>query len=299
MRQPETCYHDGNKAQPQAGAYISSGSAHVFVMPSFRSPTLPLPQQPRRAVIMGIPQHFQRTRPTSSASSLSSTKPAKASTNFWPLFSISALLSTLSMINVALISSMVAWLREQRHNVHSFQIGWSGKLTPLNVEPKHLWVAHGHESNVAAAYGFVLGIFGMMTAWRMRKASRPLRSVTVLVVCQLIAILFTLSALIFVFIVTHGTTGQHIREPVASNNVGVDYFEFNWTPETWMTAVLDLPLVDGSKRKEINSKVTNMVAWRWMLVPILSVDCVAFSVTLVAWLKQRRSVTSQAISMEK
>lgn len=63
-----------------------------------------------------------------------------------------------------------------------------------------------------------------------------------------------------------------------------------------MKAVLDLPLIDGSKRKEIDSKVTEMVAWRWILVPILAVNCVAFGVTLQAWLKQRRSQTTRVSS---
>ncbi|KAI8938495.1 hypothetical protein NX059_004385 [Plenodomus lindquistii] len=242
---------------------------------------------------MGLTQHSQQTRSISRASSDKAPKP---SATFWPLFAINALLSALSIANLALISSMVAWLLDQKHNVQIFQVGWSGRSIPLNVEPKNLWVDHGHESNGAAGYGFFLGIFGMITAWRMRKASRPLKSLTILAVFQLVAVLFTLSALIFVFIVTYQTTGQRIREPVASNNVGVDYFEFKWTPETWMKAVLDLPLTNGDKRKEIDSKVTNMVAWRWMLVPIFVVDCVAFGVTLMAWLKQRRDVTSRASS---
>lgn len=114
---------------------------------------------------------------------------------------------------------------------------------------------------------------------------------------QFIAILFTTSALLFVFIVTHRTTGQRIREPVASNNIGMGYPEFTWTLETWMKAVLNLPLVDDSKRKEIEGKVTNMAVWRWMLVPILVVDCIAWSVTLKAWLKQRRSLTTRASSV--
>jgi len=123
-----------------------------------------------------------------------------------------------------------------------------------------------------------------------------LRSLTALAVLQFIAIWFTTSALIFVFVVTYRTTGRRIREPVASNNIGVNYPEFTWTPETWMKAVLALPWVDGSKRKEVDSKATEMAAWRWMLVPMLVVDCVAFGVTLGAWLKQRRSVTARISS---
>lgn len=207
----------------------------------------------------------------------------------WPLFASNAILSALSITNLALISSMVAWLLDQKHNVHSYRIDWPGNTVQLNVEPKNLWVDQGHESNGVAGYGFFLGIFGMITAWRMRRTERPLKSLAVLAIFQFLAILFTLSAIIFVFVVTYQTTGQHVREPIASNNMGINYPEFKWTPETWMKAVLDLPLADGAKRKQISSKATNMVAWRWMLIPLFVVDLVAFGITVLAWLKQRRS----------
>jgi hypothetical protein len=61
---------------------------------------------------------------------------------------------------------------------------------------------------------------------------RPLKSVTTLMILQLLAMLFTLSAIIFVFIVTYQTTGQNIRVPIAANNQGKPYAEFKWTPET-------------------------------------------------------------------
>jgi hypothetical protein len=114
--------------------------------------------------------------------------------------------------------------------------------------------------------------------------------------------LFTLSAFILVFIVTYQTTGQHIREPVASNTIGINYPEFHWTPETWFKAVLDLPLADEAKRNDIHDKVTNMVAWRWMLLPLFLMDVVAFGIATMAWLKQRRGVgprTDSANSIEK
>lgn len=207
---------------------------------------------------------------------------------------------------------MVAWLLDQKHNIHSFQIDWPASSFALNVEPEHLWTNHGHESNGVAGYGFFLGLFGMITAWRLRKAGRvrlfdrsifattnifqSLKSVTALAILLFLAILFTLSAFIFVFVVTYQTTGQHIRESIASNNIGTNYFEFKWTPETWMKAVLDLLLADASKRNEISDRVTVMEAWRWMLLPILIVDCVAFGVTFVAWLRQRRNATSRTAS---
>lgn len=100
----------------------------------------------------------------------------------------------------------------------------------------------------------------------------------------------------FVFVVTNQTNSQQIRAPIAANNQGKNYAEFKWTPETWFKAVLDLPLADAHKRDEINSKVTNMVAWRWMLIPIFIADVIAFGVTTLAWRRQRKGTTTRANS---
>jgi hypothetical protein len=128
---------------------------------------------------------------------------------------------------------------------------------------------------------------------------RPLKSVTTLMILQLLAMLFTLSAIIFVFIVTYQTTGQNIRVPIAANNQGKPYAEFKWTPETWFKAVLDLPLAEQGQRDQIKSKVANMAAWRWMLIPILISDIIAFGVTTLAWLKQRKGRITRPSSIEK
>jgi hypothetical protein len=117
-----------------------------------------------------------------------------------------------------------------------------------------------------------------------------------LLILQLLAILFTLSALVFVFAVTYQTTNQTIRAPIAANNQGTNYAEFKWTPETWFKAVLDLPLADQHKRDEIKSKVTNMAAWRWMLIAIIITDVIAFGVTTLAWVRQQNSTTTRATS---
>lgn len=125
---------------------------------------------------------------------------------------------------------------------------------------------------------------------------RPSKFVTALLTLQFLAILFTLSALVFVFVVTHQTTGQSIRIPIAANTEGSNYAEYKWTPETWFKAVLDLPLANEQQRDEIDSKITKLMAWRWMLVPIFIVDVIAFGVTTFAWLKQRKNSTTRASS---
>ncbi|KAH7065677.1 hypothetical protein BKA63DRAFT_161959 [Paraphoma chrysanthemicola] len=247
---------------------------------------------------MGIAQSFHRTAPAQSAPHSTSTS---RNSLFWPLLISNFVLSALSIANLGLISSMVGFLLDQKHNVHSYQVDYEGGPFNLNVEPANLWVDQGHESNGVAGYGFFLGLFGMFVAWRTRKSTRSHTTLTILLILQFLAILFTLSAFIFVFVVTYQTNNQRIRLPVAANNQGVNYAEFKWTPETWFKAVLDLPLVDSDKRDEIDSRVTTMVAWRWMLLPIFIVDIIAFGVTTMAWLKQRKGTTraSSANSIEK
>ena len=112
----------------------------------------------------------------------------------------------------------------------------------------------------------------------------------------LIGTIFSLSAFIFVFVVTYQTTGQRIREPIAINAVGLNYPAEKWTPETWFRAILDLPLADGAQHAQIKSRVRNMEAWRWILLPLLLVYITASYIVVTTWLRQRRSTTVRASS---
>ncbi|KAH3920367.1 hypothetical protein HBI56_069140 [Parastagonospora nodorum] len=239
---------------------------------------------------MGTTQHLQCT---TAASSAQNAYINSASSLFWPVLISNFFLSALSIANLGIISSMVAFLLDQKHNVQRYEITSPGLPFFLNVEPAHLWVDQGHTSNGVAGYGFFLGLFGMFVAWRVRRATQPSKLLIALVILQFLAVLFTLSALIFVFIVTNQTKGQSIRIPIAANAQGQNYPEYKWTPETWFKAVLDLPLADKYMRDEIDSKITNMVTWRWMLVPILAADVIAFGVTTLAWLRQRKGMTAR------
>jgi hypothetical protein len=117
---------------------------------------------------MGITQYFHRATP---ASSTTSPRTTAASSLFWPLLISNFVLSALSIANLGLISSMVGWLLDQKHNVHTFRIDWPGNAFDLNVEPANLWVDQGHTSNGVAGYGFFLGLFGMFVAWRTRRST--------------------------------------------------------------------------------------------------------------------------------
>lgn len=124
---------------------------------------------------------------------------------------------------------------------------------------------------------------GLTSVWQQR----PSKTLLALVILLFLAVLFTLSAIIFVFLVTNQTKGQRIREDIAQS--GVPYPADKWTPETWFKAVLDLPLDSKSQRDTIDSKVTNMVAWKWMLIPIVLADILALGIAAMAMLKQRRA----------
>jgi hypothetical protein len=115
---------------------------------------------------MELLQPSPRTAPTSQ------TFVAKRQKIHWPLFASSALLCALSIATFGLISSMVAWLLDQKHQVHIYYVNWPGNPTQINVEPKKLWTDQGHASNGVAVYGFFLGVFGMLTAWRMARTGQ-------------------------------------------------------------------------------------------------------------------------------
>ena len=86
------------------------------------------------------------------------------------IFAVNALLSALSIANLGIISSMVGWLLDQKHHVHSYQVNFAGRgPVALHVLPEHLWVDQGHTSNGIAGYGFFLGLFGMFVAWQLRR----------------------------------------------------------------------------------------------------------------------------------
>jgi hypothetical protein len=236
---------------------------------------------------------------------------------FWPLFLSNFVLSVLSIANLGLISSMVGFLHDQKDNVHSYEVAWQEGVVRLNVEPARLWTDQGHTSNGVAGYGFFLGLFGMYVAWRQRRQTKVCsphtdrmsddadvtqhisKSLTALLVLLFLAVLFTLSALIFVFVVTQRTRNQAITQAIAEANQDINYPVLEWTPETWFKAVLDTPLADSNQHDEIAAKVFNMTVWRWMLVPILVVDVVAWIVAALAVSKQRSGALQPEFILEK
>lgn len=217
----------------------------------------------------------------------------------WSIFVSNAVLSALSISNLGLISSMVGFLHHEKDHVGAYEIAWPGNTVQLAVEPQHLWTDQGHVSNGVAGYGFFLGLYGLFVAWRLgRRTSRTAsKTLLALAILQFLAVLFTLSAIIFVFLVTNQTKGQQISPDIARSYI--PYTAEKWTPETWFQAVLDLPLVSQSQRDKISSNVTNMVAWRWMLIPIFLTDIVALGLSILEVFKQRKGAREPEFITEK
>jgi hypothetical protein len=215
------------------------------------------------------------------------------------IFLSSALLSALSIANLGMISSMVGFLHDQKDNVDTYRVNWPDKTVQLKVLPEHLWTDHGHTSNGVAGYGFFLGLFGLYVAWRQRNRQGKPASKTLLAlfVLQLLAVLFTLSAIIFAFVVTYQTDDQHIDPNLALPNV--KYSHHKWTPETWFKAVLKLPLANQSQHDNIDSHVNVMTAWRWMLLPIFVADLLAFFITTKELRRQRKGAKIAEYPSEK
>jgi hypothetical protein len=118
----------------------------------------------------------------------------------------------------------------------------------------------------------------------------------VLTILLTLATLFTLSALIFTFVVTNQTKGQQILSSLAHANE--NYATNKWTPETWYKAVLNIPLVDDSLKRTFKSKIRNMEAWRWMLIPIFLTDVAALALSALALMGARKEKSGNVKHVE-
>ncbi|PVH96721.1 hypothetical protein DM02DRAFT_731001 [Periconia macrospinosa] len=203
-----------------------------------------------------------------------------------------ALLSALSIAELGLISSMVGFILDQKHHVRTYTVDWPDQTVQLVVLPtdKNLWTDHGHASNGLAGYGFFLGLFGVIVAFRQRSrvGKPPSKTLLALIILQILAVLFALAVLIFVFVVTYETQGQRIQESIATS--GVPYPADKWTPETWFKAVLELPLADKQRSNMISRNVTIMVAWRWILIPLFLLHVLALGCSVFEYVRQRKAL---------
>lgn len=101
----------------------------------------------------------------------------------------------------------------------------------------------------------------------------------------LLSFLLALAALIYTFVETSKTSGQVIDLAVAQANLPpAQYPDGSWTPETWYSAVLDLPLLSGSNARIISGNVGMMRGWRLNLLVLLTLGFILLVfVVFEAW----------------
>ncbi|KAI1641880.1 uncharacterized protein F4817DRAFT_354518 [Daldinia loculata] len=194
------------------------------------------------------------------------------------------LLMVDSIIELAFVSSMVAWLH--RTASKGFLFNYGGSTYHLVGEPVHIMTDQGHTSNGAAGTAFVLiGLGGILVlllrSWSQNKyggLGSFARFIYYLwVSLNIPAFLLTTGALAYVFAVTNAHEGQSIYVPLASTLDGSKYpLEF-WTPQNWFSAVLQLDLADA--RDDIESHVRVMRGWQYNLIPMFIVQ---LGVTILA-----------------
>ncbi|KAI2778267.1 hypothetical protein F4815DRAFT_244379 [Daldinia loculata] len=194
------------------------------------------------------------------------------------------LLMVDSIIELAFVSSMVAWLH--RTASKGFLFNYGGSTYHLVGEPVHMMTDQGHTSNGAAGTAFVLiGLGGILAlllrCWSPNKyggLGSFARFIYYLwVLLNIPATLLTTGALAYVFAVTNAHEGQSIDVPLATTLDGSKYPLKFWTPQNWFSAVLQLDLVDARNDIEIHVRV--MRGWQYNLIPMFIVQ---LGVTILA-----------------
>jgi len=146
------------------------------------------------------------------------------------------LLMVDAILELAFISSMVAWLHRTASG--TFAINTGSSTFDLRGEPLNLMTDQGHTSNGAAGTAFVLIGCGGILALFLRSRSGFHSSAFskfiyyAWVALNIPALLLTLGALAYVFAVTRAHAGQTIDVNAAVALNGVKYPFDTWTPQT-------------------------------------------------------------------
>ena len=221
-----------------------------------------------------------------------------------------------AIIEMGLIINMVRFLHARAGKWFDISDP-DGSVFEFHGKPHGLLVDQGHTSNGAAGTALVLiGIGGLLVIWlqkrRTRKVSRnnvaydrvaadmysssqtgdsrPSGLFTFWVVMTILSNLLTLAALIYVNVLIAQTDDQTIDLDVAAANPEPLMYPLdNWTPDTWFTAVLKLPLTHDSDRRKINQQLRLMRGWRWNLIPLFILGLITACLAVWEWLNIRRS----------
>jgi len=238
----------------------------------------------------------------------------------------SILLSCLCVVEFSLISSIVSYIHLQGPLV--WQISDSQYDFPLDRIPAHLHLDAGHVSNAAAGLGFFVGLLGIYIAFAARRDANPVRSgvhydslatqsiltkgekerarssnragfvplsalFILFATSAVLDFLLTMSALIFSFVYDQMTSSNTISLDIASQEVGHHYTQDNWSPGTWFSAVLALPLASQSDQNSVHYHISVMKASKWMLVPLFIVVFFVMLVSLFSlWRNRKTTIAS-------
>ena len=102
--------------------------------------------------------------------------------------------------------------------------------------------------------------------------------------------LLTMAALIFTFVVTTITAHQSIDLDLASKNPSpTPYPDSEWTPETWYSAVADLPLVQQTDRVTLHHRLRTIVGWKYNLIPLLVLGFLLMALSVIETVRYRKA----------
>ncbi|KAI1181488.1 hypothetical protein F5B17DRAFT_282828 [Nemania serpens] len=186
-----------------------------------------------------------------------------------------------SVVELALISRMVAWLnRTASQSVWHFTFG--GEMYSVSGLPEKLLLDQGHASNGAAGTAaIVAGLGGVLALWLRRISDRRGGRSKVAafgrwlyymwLVLSIPALLLTTGAFAYVFAVTNSRARQRIDPLAAASHNGTDLYPLlSWTPQNWFSAVLRLELVQ--RRSEIQKQLAVMKGWQYNLIAMFLIQ---------------------------
>ncbi|KAK3387201.1 hypothetical protein B0H63DRAFT_152617 [Podospora didyma] len=204
------------------------------------------------------------------------------------------LLAIDAAISLSLVSSMVAFLHGRASR--PFEVAYpAGSRFNLAGHPANLLVDQGHTTNGAGGTALVLvGFGGILALWlehRSRTAyGKSSVAFYIWTTVTILSWLLTLTALIYVFVVTATTANQTIDLSVASRNAApAKYPDNDWTPENWFIAMLALPLVYEADRNAINYNLRLMRGWRYNIIPLFLLGFVLIDLVILEILRVRKS----------
>lgn len=203
-----------------------------------------------------------------------------------------AALMVASIIELSFISATVGWLHKTASG--TFTILLDGSSFELRGEPAKLLTDQGHTSNGAAGTAFVLiGLGGIIALWLRGYRRFGVAVYHLWLAVNIPAVLLTLGALVYVFVVTRAHEGQDIDVAVASSSTlrGIKYPLDTWTPQNWFAAVLRLDVADAGVRDDIRSHYKIMLGWQYNLIPMFVIQLAETSLAVVdylSWRKERR-----------